>query len=523
MQDYAALMLREQAAARQQYNYDPRATMMQTRKANTTVETFNSTQPTSQEAIRPGDYLGEPMGSRSDENSVQAAPKTRNFKRYIILDSSQRDWVKQSNPYTALTFTFGSQAIASSNPIVYANNWFVPTFAVEQVSNIPPLVGVPNTRGWTLSLGGSNIMYPAYNSSLPRGQVIGPDTGFVVQPSGKGFGSGNNVSSLLSIRLVRAVLPQRQFLAIPIDPSGTAVDMSTSEFIQSTLVGRPYSTFSTYPYLLFNLNEYFGQYLGGNEQIRRSFSVMTQRQRQQTNFQTNVGVQQYDYEPWGEEALTFQSPITNLKQLEITITDPIGTGFVQTDNLTLSRIEATDNKMYLKCFTGNFQFFSSNELRVGDRVAFYGETLSNMLKSPILSVQDPQKATFITSLSNATFPVLELLDYVLGSNGFYIPRDASRARTTPYVSSYNGFLIPNFVTIGPDGGATPALPLSIDPGTNVVLEPNTLLSYLPTTGSVSNATNLPFLNTSLQPVYTMELETAEPDTSSIGGQIVRPR
>jgi hypothetical protein len=520
MNNYAALMLREHAAARQHYDYDPRVNMMQSRSANTTIETFNSTQPTTQEAIRPGDYLDEPAGSRSDENSVQQAPKTRNFKRYIIVDASQRDWVKQPNPYTSLIFTFGSQATASSNPIVYANNWFVPTFAVEQASNIPPIVGLPNTRGWTLSLGSSNVSYPAYNSSLPRGQVIGVDTGFIIQPSGKGFGSGNNVSSLLSIRLVRAVLPQRQFLSIPIDPSGTAVDMSTSAFIQSNLVGKPYSTFSTYPYLLFNLNEFFGQYLGGNEQIRRSFSVMTQRQRQQTNFQTDVGVQQYDYEPWGMEALTFQSPITNLKQVEITITDPIGTGFTQNDNLTISRIEATDNQMYLKCFTGNYQFFSSNELRVGDRVSFYTETLSNMLKSPILAVLDPQKATFISSLSNATFPVLQLLDYVLGSNNFYIPRDASSARTSPYVSSYNGFIIPNFVTIGPDGGATAALPNSIDPGTNVVLEPNTLLSYLPATAATSN---LPFLNTSLQPVYTMELETAEPDTSAIGGQIVRPR
>ena len=175
--------------------------------------------------------------------------------------------------------------------------------------------------------------------------------------------------------------------------------------------------------------------------------------------------------------------------------------------------------MYLKCFTGNFQYFSSNELRVGDRVSFYPETLSNMLKSPILAALDPQKAQFITNLSNATFPVLQLLDYVLGSNNFYVPRDASRARTTPYVSSYNGFILPNFVTIGSDGAATPALPNSIDPGTNAVLEPNVLLSYIPTL----TISNLPFLNTSLQPVYTMELETAEPDTSGIGGQIVRPR
>ena len=512
-------MLREQAIARQNYNYNPRVTMMQNRDANATIETFNSTQPVTQQIVRPEDYTGEPSGSRSDENSVQQAPKTRNFKRYIIIDSSQRDWVKQPNPYTSLIFTFGSQTTASSNPIVYANNWFIPTFAVEQVSNIPPIVGAPNTRGWTFSAGSSNVFYPPYNSSLPRGQQIGVDTGFIIQPSGKGFGSGNNVSSLLSIRLVRAVLPQRQFLSIPIDPSGSAVDMSTSEFIQSNLIGKPYSTFSTYPYLLFNLNEFFGQYLGGNEQIRRSFSVMTQKQRQQTNFQTDVGVQQYDYEPWGQEALTFQSPITNLKQIEITITDPIGTGFLQNDTLTISRIEATDNKMYLKCFTGNFNFFSSNELRVGDRISFYPETLSNMLKSPILGALDPQKTDFITRLSNATFPVLQLLDYVLGSNNFYVPRDASTQRTSPYVDSYNGFIIPNFVTIGPDGGATPTLPNSIDPGTNAVLEPNVLLSYIPTL----IISNLPILNTSLQPVYTMELETAEPDTSGIGGQIVRPR
>jgi hypothetical protein len=32
--------------------------------------------------------------------------------------------------------------------------------------------------------------------------------------------------------------------------------------------------------------------------------------------------------------------------------------------------------------------------------------------------------------------------------------------------------------------------------------------------------NLPFLNTSLQPVYTLELECLLPDTGAIGGNIV---
>jgi hypothetical protein len=88
------------------------------------------------------------------------------------------------------------------------------------------------------------------------------------------------------------------------------------------------------------------------------------------------------------------------------------------------------------------------------------------------------------------------------------------------VSSYNGFILPNFVTIGIDGTATATYPGSIDSGTSNVLEPATLLGYLTTDLSQNS---LPFLNTSLQPVYTLELVTVEPDTSKIGGKIVVPR
>jgi hypothetical protein len=76
------------------------------------------------------------------------------------------------------------------------------------------------------------------------------------------------------------------------------------------------------------------------------------------------------------------------------------------------------------------------------------------------------------------------------------------------VSSYNGFIIPNFVTIGSDGTASPTYPTSID-AAGTVLEPNTFIS-----------SNIPFLNVSLQPVYTLELECDEPDTSSIGATFV---
>ena len=150
-------------------------------------------------------------------------------------------------------------------------------------------------------------------------------------------------------------------------------------------------------------------------------------------------------------------------------------------------------------------------MRVGDRVVFYPETLSNILKSPIIAVLNTQKTDFVKSLQNATFPVLQLLDYVTDSNGLYVPRaDVSGgARTTPYVSSYNGFLIPNFITVGSSGQVAPLYPQAVDPGTNTILEIDVLVG-----------SNMPLLNTSLQPVYTLELETLEPDTGSIGGRIV---
>ena len=245
--------------------------------------------------------------------------------------------------------------------------------------------------------------------------------------------------------------------------------------------------------------------------MRRSFSVMTQRQRSQTDFQISVGVQQYDYEPWGEEALRLQSPITNFQRIAITITDPIGTPFAQNDSLSISLVQASSNQVYLRCFTGSFQYFSSNDLRVGDRISFYPETLSNILKSPVLAALNVQKRSFVNALLGATFPVLQLLDYVPNEDGIYVPRAdvVGATRTTPYVASFNGFVIPNFVTVQQGGSVVPTYPNSIDSGTNNVLEMDVLVG-----------SNLAFLNTSLQPVYTLELETQEPDTSSIGGKIV---
>jgi hypothetical protein len=458
------------------------------------------------------DFVSDPtVGSHSDANILQAPPKTVGVKRYVIIDSSQRDWVKQPNPFSNLIFTFGAQSAKAANPPVYTNNPFVPTFAVDSNDTFNTTPGLRNTGGWYLPATPSNIFYPPYNSSLPQGSFIGYDTGYVIQPSGAGFGSVFTPCNVSEIRLVRAVLPQRQFLSLPIVPGN-----ADSATIQALVANSAYSTFSTYPYLILYLNEYYGQYVGGNEPMRKSFSVMTQKQRTQTDFQIAVGVQQYDYEPWGSESLHLQSPITNLQRIQLSVTDPVGTPFVQNDTLQISLMQATADNLFINCFTPDRQYFLATELRVGDRISFHGPTLSNILNSSIFSVQNSDKKNFVTSLLTGTFPILKLLDYA-PVDSVYGPRTTPRIDSTgntSYVASYNGFMIPNFFTqdyTGTLGQATivPTYPKSIDPVSYIVLDPQATIS-----------SNIPVLNLSLQPVYTLELTIQQPDTGSIGGKIV---
>jgi hypothetical protein len=221
-----------------------------------------------------------------------------------------------------------------------------------------------------------------------------------------------------------------------------------------------------------------------------------------------LGVQQFDYEPWGGESLQLQSPITNLQRIQISVSDPIGNIFTHLDNLQISLMQTDSNKMFIKCFTPAYSYFSGNEMRIGDRIVFYPATISNMMKSQYLAVQNSDKRKFIEQLLTGTFPVLSLLDYVENpETGIWGPRTVPR--TTPYIASYNGFIIPNFFTIGDEGSVSPTFPNSIDNGTFTILEPNSLVG-----------SNLEFMNASLQPVYTLELEIRQPDTGKIGGKIV---
>ena len=498
-------------------------------------------------------FAGPDIGSRNDASVVQIVPKTTPVKRYVVIDASQRDWVKQPNPNSDIIYSFGRQNFTPYPAPVYTNNSFVPTFATGADGAINTQPGLPNVLGWYLS----NIFYPPYNSSRPSGDFIGNDTGYIIQPSGLGFGSVFTASNVQSIKLIRAVLPQRQFLSIPIlvtSPSNTIYPETEAGYsnyiydisnyssnatsapvnypsytnpggsnypgvVQTNLGNKSYSTFGTYPYLLFKLNEYPGKYVGGNDFMRDAFSVLTQKTRTQTNFALDVGVQHFDYEPWGEEAVTFQSPITNLQQLKISVTDPVGNPFIQNDGLTITRIQTDANGLFLRCFTGTDQYFDNNELRIGDRVIFDQVTLANIVKSTLISA-NKDKVRMLTRIGTTSFPVIQLLDYVVDRDtGLFTPRSlvAAQARTASYNTSYNGFLIPNFLNTDQNGYVSQTYPDAPDTGNYDICTFPILYNLNP----LISANNLPFLNISLQPTYTLELVCLEPDTSQLGGKTVQ--
>jgi hypothetical protein len=83
MNDYAQIMMREQAAARQSYNFDPRERFLQSQYTSRTIEAFNATVPNNR-ADAP-ETTDEEEITRLDPSTVQDVPITRVSKKYIII------------------------------------------------------------------------------------------------------------------------------------------------------------------------------------------------------------------------------------------------------------------------------------------------------------------------------------------------------------------------------------------------------------------------------------------------------
>lgn len=524
MSDYHLLLAREDKLART--GYDPRvAYHNQTRVLRETMIPSVSRSCNAPDLGDPSAFAGIPEGSRSDSNSVQAAPKTITTKRYVIVDSAQRDWLIYPNPYSNVTFAFGGQGNTNTPVPVYTNNPTYPSFALPPTTStgFNPTPGSKNTRGFSYyDPQGNQVDLSAYNASLPLGNFIAYDSNInATTGSGDAFGTPLTPCNVGAIRLVRAQLPQTPFVAYPTDPV-FSTDASDSK---TAATATPYSTFATYPYLLFYLNEYRGRYYGPTEASTRAFAALTQCNRQQIDFRISNGVQYLDYVPWNMEGIEFQSPLTSLQKLQYTVADPTGTAFATTqpDNLTTDSIRLAQvlisgvpkvSRATLVCSTPAYKKYPETQLRVGDRVTFHTPTLSNLLKSPTIDVNTNKRA-FVKALIGTTFPVLAVDKYAYNTSwgAFYKdPSSSAISLTDAKIDYFNVFYIPNFTTQLDNG-------VLLDVYSNAV-DSNNQYSLLDIQTLLGVGCNLPLLNVTQQPVFTFELDIVSPDTSGIGGTLV---
>jgi hypothetical protein len=522
MSDYHKLLASEDAGAREGYDFDPRvAYHTQSTVLREHLQTMGGT--TGRELDDPQRYSGIPEGSHTDSNMLQSAPKMVSSKKYVIVDAAQRDWTQYPNPYSNLTFVFGGQGDTRKPTPVYFNNKTYPSFALPPTNSpgFTPTPGASNVRGFSYIDSNTGVQneLPPYNPSLPRGNFVGYDTPTEAFSSGDYFGTPATPSNVSSIRLVRAILPQTPFFSYPTDP----IFNSSASEAKTTTTATPYNTFGTYPYLLFYLNEYRGQYYAPTEAGQKAFAVLTQCNRMQINFALTNGPQYFDYKPWNDEALEFQSPIASLQKLVVSVTDPHGVpfGINQLDNMSVDSIRLASSvdisgrinvsRSTLICITPAYQTYPQVQMRVGDRVSFYTPTLKLLEKSDAIS-RNNDKKSFIGELTGTTLPVLEVATYKLDPRtNTYVVSSNTITSTDSRVDYFNVFFIPNFTTLQANGSLVDKYPGAVD-------LPD--YSILDIQGILGPGTKLPFLNVTQQPIYTFEMVVKTPDTAAIGGTVV---
>jgi hypothetical protein len=361
---------------------------------------------------------------------VQTAPAMVPVKRYVIIDTSVRDWTVQSDAYSNV-FSFGSAAASSASNLTaqvpfYFNNPSIPLAAYEtsqttllNVRMTGQVTTVPNNRpqtfgpgenppayfnvtsgtvhpvyGWKVVVSNGITLhfpdtysptdpavrinyFPVFNSQEGVGGQVGIDVYPGQQANINTYATQLPLSNITNITLVRATLPVRGT-----QPYGSATFGGHLVYPDS-LHGKSY--------LLMNIQNMRGQYYGGSYTAQKSFSVLTQNTRTLYEGDCNFAAQYSDYYPFSNEQYLFDPPLSQLSNADIQICDSGGVALSQVDNLQVVdmvfqpsgkvRFFVTQNALYSNAF-GDSNVFIKNSIRVGDDIKFYGPTLTRILSDP---------------------------------------------------------------------------------------------------------------------------------------------
>jgi len=404
---YQSLLAEADEESREDYNVDPRLYQYATRDGKNEVETYQM--PVTNQEI-------EEMGAGNEDDTlaspVQPAPQTVGKTSIVIIDTAQRDWVKQSNAYS-FVFSFGSQLPAVERSALqipyYYNNAMVPYSAydmpepntstntnlaaatvltTQQVPNNSPRIipgssiSVPTptgtggtgltlgqTYGWRLVIDTSgklkhvnpfspnNILpsdrvlyFPVYSPRETRGALIGVDTVFQnTGGSDVGFSTQLKVSNVTSLKLARATVPIRKF------------DCYSSSNVGST----GFNAFHSDPYLLMYVENLRGIYFGANENVQNAFTALVQKQRNPVDITTPGVLRQfYDFYPWSAEAFQFTPPVAQLSNAVISLADNNGNFLSHVDDLNIIMIQLGSNRSDPVSGFGTLTFYITRDIQL---------------------------------------------------------------------------------------------------------------------------------------------------------------
>ncbi len=572
---YQSLLAEVDEESRQDYNVDPRVHQYATRDGKNEVQTY-------QMPVTNQEFEEMEAGNEEDTlaSPVQSAPQTIEKTSIVIIDTAQRDWVKQSNAYS-FVFSFGAQLQSSERGALqipyYYNNAMVPYSAydmpppntstntnltsatlltTQQIPNntpriipgssipVPTPIGVGatlgQTYGWRLiiDLSGNlkhidpftpnNILpsdrilyFPTYDPRQSRGALIGVDTVFQNVTANVGFSTQLKVSNVSSLKVARATIPIRKF------------DCYSSSNITTTA----FNAFHSDPYLLMYVENLKGIYYGANENVQNAFTALVQQQRTPVDATTPGILRQFfDFYPWAKESFQFTPPVAQLSNAVISIADNNGNFLSHIDDLNVIMIQVSSNRSDLSSGFGTLTFYTTrdiqitnypdpgfanyfaiNELRSGDQLEFYAPTISQIVNDPNTT---PALATFFNNmLDNGVFVTAVRRVDLSGSYPLLQLGYAVDAviKTTDFANTLAIFS--NLSDVVYETSSNPI------PNTIVLRELADLSSldstiqyprYQNVFSSFGGNYPLPILNVNMQSTYAFEVVTTQPDTTVLG-------
>lgn len=608
---YQSLLAETDQEAQEDYFVDPRVAQYATRNAGCNdVDVYDHRHQTYADIAEATENKIVMQPSTEIDSlavPVQDQPAMMDSKTIVIVDTAQRDWTVQPDAYSnVFSFTAQDSGTYSSNQMIpyYFNNSNVPLASYDvqlptSVSLLPQVNFLPNNKpktidpttggvvtlntpwqnqgllaqvwGWRLVYDGFTgalkkfpapitpndrvVYFPVYNPNESRGAIIGSDvyTNWGLQSSAGSFGTQLALSNVKSIRLVRATLPVRRFDAY--NPA-IYVDKNFGVAASTALL---LNTFHTEPYVLMSISNMQGQYYGAAQCVQKSFAALVQHQRSIFNAAEGTYLAQFqDYYPWSDEAYKYDPPLSQLSNINITLSNHNGKQYTHLDDLngitiifgTSGTAIPTANNQGNGIGTLNFlitrnidqlntnllsstsNIFSPSDVRPGDEIILYQPMISRMQNDPSCS---QLLSNFLGSMSSNSLLVTRVF-YYTGVNGLplldvaasfdAVVKTTTIDDTIGYYANLDALIgsstMPQFtgMTAYADfSGLNGAQYLSL--ASNNFLSFNdtsagpSFINLSDTFGAPSYAYPLPMMNLNMQNTYAFEVITTTADTAQL--------